>query len=601
MARKARAKGVQRRRTRSAAMAATAALLASVIILVTSPAEAVRTQTQPIFSDQSWFWGPYASAYDSHTAYSGGPDLNYVASHTIPLVISEDRRPETGDEIAGGAITSQTATLSGVNGAIAVAAPGGIAIQCVTPDSFGCMVPSHTYTITLSWTVVGPAAACHWDWYFGTRIDDYACTDITVSDTVTRTVVAGNPGTTTSTSLPPQDPVSAFRFAQSATDPYSFVFESAATDYEDDPSELEHHWDFDDGHTSTERSPSHRFEHAGSYAVTLTVTDTSGRQHAFTQEVVVANPMVVNSTADGAALDPSLRGCDTGQMVGDDPECTLRAALETAEVRGGGEISFAIDTGGNPSIVTTSPLPTTNTNITIDGTTQPGGWVAVRSAGLVGLQADNGTLNVSGLALSGQETSVALVGGTGHHIAGNRLGTDPSGTAPSGQTGYGAIVVAPDVTIERNVIASAAGVATRGAGTDVLDNDIGVAESGTPFGGTALGVLALGGNAEVSGNVIVGDGAAVAAIGPASSGISVTNNRIGVSRSGSTVDGVAWGCSSTAALAPPSSATDLELTEAQQLSSPAPSSRLSMSRTISICGCPPSRRLPAPSPADRRR
>jgi len=36
------------------------------------------------------------------------------------------------------------------------------------------------------------------------------------------------------------------------------------------------HWDFGDGTTSTERSPTHVYEDQGRYRITLTVTDDEG-------------------------------------------------------------------------------------------------------------------------------------------------------------------------------------------------------------------------------------------------------------------------------------------------------------------------------------
>lgn len=61
----------------------------------------------------------------------------------------------------------------------------------------------------------------------------------------------------------------------------------------------EYHWDFGDGNTSEEFSPSHRFETEGSYNVTLTAT--SGGSSTSLTQVVIADrfvPVVLNGTFD---------------------------------------------------------------------------------------------------------------------------------------------------------------------------------------------------------------------------------------------------------------------------------------------------------------
>jgi xanthomonalisin len=54
----------------------------------------------------------------------------------------------------------------------------------------------------------------------------------------------------------------------------AFRFIDAFTDPEDH--QLRYSWDFGDGSTSDASNPSHRYDEAGSYTVTLTVTDDEG-------------------------------------------------------------------------------------------------------------------------------------------------------------------------------------------------------------------------------------------------------------------------------------------------------------------------------------
>jgi PKD repeat protein len=49
-------------------------------------------------------------------------------------------------------------------------------------------------------------------------------------------------------------------------------------------------WEFGDGNSSTLRNPSHSFEAAGDYQVTLTVTDDAGAPGSVTQSVVTTEP-----------------------------------------------------------------------------------------------------------------------------------------------------------------------------------------------------------------------------------------------------------------------------------------------------------------------
>jgi len=52
-----------------------------------------------------------------------------------------------------------------------------------------------------------------------------------------------------------------------------------------------YHWDFGDGQTSTDGYPSHTYNKGGDYAVTLTVTNTSGDTDDVTHVMVVEEPV----------------------------------------------------------------------------------------------------------------------------------------------------------------------------------------------------------------------------------------------------------------------------------------------------------------------
>ncbi len=69
----------------------------------------------------------------------------------------------------------------------------------------------------------------------------------------------------------------------------------------DDQGVIQHQWNFGDGQTSTEQNPTHTYS-AGSYNVTLTVTDTASQQNTTSKVVTVSD-----SSGGGGSPTP---GCD---------------------------------------------------------------------------------------------------------------------------------------------------------------------------------------------------------------------------------------------------------------------------------------------------
>ncbi|MCV2885052.1 S8 family serine peptidase [Aestuariibacter sp. AA17] len=82
----------------------------------------------------------------------------------------------------------------------------------------------------------------------------------------------------------PAAPVAAFSYEAEAL---SVSFNNESTDVNNDI--VSHSWDFGDGTTSTEASPSHIFPATGSYEVTLTTTDAEGQSDSITQTVSVTD------------------------------------------------------------------------------------------------------------------------------------------------------------------------------------------------------------------------------------------------------------------------------------------------------------------------
>jgi len=110
-------------------------------------------------------------------------------------------------------------------------------------------------------------------------------------------------------------------------------------------------WDFGDGATSTERSPSHRYERDGEYRVTLHVEGPGGTADAERQVTVQARVVVARVMVQA----PSVAGGDLGVQVGlgreaiDSLACVVkREGGLLSRVRGGAKVRLA-DDGGKES------------------------------------------------------------------------------------------------------------------------------------------------------------------------------------------------------------------------------------------------------------
>ncbi|HEY0951630.1 PKD domain-containing protein [Nocardioides sp.] len=113
-------------------------------------------------------------------------------------------------------------------------------------------------------------------------------------------------------------PVAAF---DTTVDGLTAAFASTSTD--EDGTIVSHEWSFGDGATSTEEGPEHTYAEAGTYDVTLTVTDDHGATGTVTIPVTVAEPANVapvaafGSTVDGlTAAFVSTSTDEDGTIVG---------------------------------------------------------------------------------------------------------------------------------------------------------------------------------------------------------------------------------------------------------------------------------------------
>lgn len=245
----------------------------------------------------------------------------------------------------------------------------------------------------------------------------------------------------------------------------------------------------------------------------------------------------------------------------DASDCTLREAINAANASPGPDtISFNISPSFVPStpISLTSALPTINSTINIDATTQPGfsGTPRIELIGTAagastnGLSFNGANCSVSGLIInrfSGYGINVDSFNGvtiTGNYIGTNALGSAAlgngaggirvniggttiggtsanSGNVISGNTGNGIDIVSGSSTIQGNFIG------TNAAGTSA------VANTGAGININAAGGNTMGGTSAAARNVISGNGAEGILITNSPVADTIQGNYIGTSANGS--------------------------------------------------------------------
>ncbi|MCC5941917.1 MAG: BspA family leucine-rich repeat surface protein [Balneolaceae bacterium] len=190
--------------------------------------------------------------------------------------------------------------------------------------------------------------------------------------------------------------------------------------------------------------------------------DPENERRVFRVTLTEPSVIIVNSATDNPHDSSSTTECDTGELVEIDgeevPECTLRAAIQTANARGGATIHF--DIPGDPLIFIEDgddPLPPFESRIILDGTTQAGGFVELAGPlqgseqGIEESNTDLVGLNVKpgggGSEIRGMVVHSFIVanikigtGANGTVIENNRIGTDYSGTTAKGGGSHVCIV-----------------------------------------------------------------------------------------------------------------------------------------------------------------
>jgi uncharacterized repeat protein (TIGR01451 family) len=192
--------------------------------------------------------------------------------------------------------------------------------------------------------------------------------------------------------------------------------------------------------------------------------------------------IVVNSTGDGS--DTTLEGgiCSTGAVVGDEPACSLRAAIQNSNASDPTElINFNIPGDGPHTISPTTDLPTITDITEIAGDTEPGTILPSANPGVPMIYLDGTTRGAggNGLTLAASGTDVRSVGivdwngyglllqSTNHGVTASYIGTNPADDDLGNGTGIriegSSATIGGQEAHERNVISG-----NGGTGVEVL-------------------------------------------------------------------------------------------------------------------------------------
>jgi CSLREA domain-containing protein len=237
--------------------------------------------------------------------------------------------------------------------------------------------------------------------------------------------------------------------------------------------------------------------------------------------LITANPahaktFTVNSTGDASDTNLGDGLCGVNPLPAPPTTCTLRAALQQAHVLAGADkIKFDISGSGVKTISPGSELPTIEEPLTIDGYSQPGAKANTLKVGTnavlkIELNGSNAGLTSSALSIRASECVIKglVINRFGHNgisvgtldagpyqdnrIAGNFIGTDPSGTVDLGNAARGVFILGEDTSSNtvggsrpagRNLISGnegdGVGIAAGAADNAVMGNLLGTRATGT--------------------------------------------------------------------------------------------------------------------------
>jgi CSLREA domain-containing protein len=234
-------------------------------------------------------------------------------------------------------------------------------------------------------------------------------------------------------------------------------------------------------------------------SATCSQAETNTANNSATQDtrVTVGTVYTVNSTAD--TDDGACTATGTGNG------CTLREAINAANVNGSKDTVFFNIGSGAQTITPTSSLPNLSTPVYIDGSSQPGfaGQPIIEISGAsagtcLNIPVSGGGSTIRGLVLNRCNGHGISIDGSNNVIQGNYVGTNLAGTA-SAPVLYSSIFVAGSNNqiggtnaSARNILSGNGhqGIAMTGSGNTIQGNYIGTNASGTAaIGGGAIFVF----------------------------------------------------------------------------------------------------------------
>ena len=248
---------------------------------------------------ESWAW----DFGDSNTDNVQNPSHSYAAAgtYTVELIATDS---------CGNTDTSSITVNAGIT-------CGPLVVDFTSAQ--GATKYDYDFTDASTGSIDTTGATAAYDWDFGdgntSTLQDPSHTYSSIGTyTVTLTVTdsCGNSDISTQTVTIDCDPLNAaFTSAQGATN-LDYDFTDASTG---DVESLG--WDFGDGNTDNVQNPSNSYAAAGTYTVTLTVTDSCGNTDVFTETInagISCDPLTASFTSNVNQLDVDFTNTSTGSI-----------------------------------------------------------------------------------------------------------------------------------------------------------------------------------------------------------------------------------------------------------------------------------------------
>ncbi|RJS70404.1 PKD domain-containing protein, partial [Methanophagales archaeon] len=114
-----------------------------------------------------------------------------------------------------------------------------------------------------------------------------------------------------------QPPIASFTYSPLNPVVNQTITFNASSSYDPDGTIVKYEWDFGDGNitSTTEETINHSYSEAGSYEVTLTVTDNDGATNSTTKIMTVSPPTAIFDTGTPSNPYPSISGTHTGDII----------------------------------------------------------------------------------------------------------------------------------------------------------------------------------------------------------------------------------------------------------------------------------------------